>query len=78
MFAWSLVIPVSLRKVDVKTPETLVRSMAIQVNINYKTVRVRHIIFGAQRGGFSGIPKRVGERGSRPCGPRAPLRSWSS
>ena len=34
VFAWSLVIPVSLRKVVVKTPETLVRSMAIHVNIN--------------------------------------------
>lgn len=34
MLAWSLVIPVSCRKVDVRTPETLVRSIAIHVNIN--------------------------------------------
>jgi hypothetical protein len=31
------VMPVSLRKVDVRTPETLARSMAIQANISYNS-----------------------------------------
>lgn len=35
VFAWSRVMPVSLRNVEVRTPETLVRSIAIHVNINY-------------------------------------------
>lgn len=34
VFAWSRVIDVSDRKVEVSTLETLVRSMAIQVNIS--------------------------------------------
>lgn len=34
VFAWSRVMWVSFRKVDVRTPETLVRSMAIHVNMS--------------------------------------------
>lgn len=37
VLAWSRVMPVSLRKVDVRTPETLARSMAIQANISYNS-----------------------------------------